>query len=379
MKTKLPEGWKEVKLGDILDYEQPTKYIVKSTKYDDNFKTPVLTAGKSFLKGYTNETEGIREDLPVIIFDDFTTASQFVTFPFKVKSSAMKILTTKRKDVSLKFIFYLMQTIKFDSKTHKRYYLSKYQNLNIALPPIETQEAIVSLLEKAEKAKELRNEADELSKDYLDSVFNKIFGDLVKNTKNFESYNFKEVVDFQEGPGIMAIDFKKEGVPLIRLRNIKESKVNLTDCNFLSEDKVKIKWEHFKTRDKDILISTSASMGEISEITKETSGSIPYTGIIRLRPRQNNLNRVYLKFFIRSNYYVGQINGLKTGGTIKHYGPTHLNKVKIVIPPIELQDKFAEIVKQVEAMKEHQKESKEQIDNLFNALMQKAFKGELKC
>ena len=104
MKTKLPNGWKEVKLGDVLDYEQPTKYIVKSTKYDDKFKTPVLTAGKSFLKGYTNETEGIREDLPVIIFDDFTTASQFVTFPFKVKSSAMKILTTKRKDVNLKYM-----------------------------------------------------------------------------------------------------------------------------------------------------------------------------------------------------------------------------------------------------------------------------------
>ena len=88
-----------------MDYEQPTNYLVSSTEYRDIFDTPVVTAGKTFILGYTNETTGIfKENLPVIIFDDFTTATQFINFPFKAKSSAMKILKSK-ENINLKFIY----------------------------------------------------------------------------------------------------------------------------------------------------------------------------------------------------------------------------------------------------------------------------------
>ena len=90
--TQLPKGWAICRLEQITDYEQPTDYIVESTDYDTSYSTPVLTAGKSFIIGYTNETTGIYSNLPCIIFDDFTTDSKLVNFPFKVKSSAMKIL-----------------------------------------------------------------------------------------------------------------------------------------------------------------------------------------------------------------------------------------------------------------------------------------------
>ena len=95
MPSDLAAEWNEYELGELLSYEQPTPYIVESTDYNDKYKTPVLTAGKSFILGYTNETNGVYTALPVIIFDDFTTASQYVNFEFKVKSSAMKILTPK--------------------------------------------------------------------------------------------------------------------------------------------------------------------------------------------------------------------------------------------------------------------------------------------
>ena len=105
----LPKGWTIAKFEDLLDYIQPTNYIVKSTEYKDTYKTPVLTAGKSFIKGFTNETDGIFNQLPTIIFDDFTTATQFVNFPFKVKSSAMKILQPTCDLVNLKLAYYFMQ------------------------------------------------------------------------------------------------------------------------------------------------------------------------------------------------------------------------------------------------------------------------------
>lgn len=140
--------WKTYELGTLLSYEQPTAYIVESTDYNDNYQTPVLTAGKSFIIGYTNETSGIYKSLPVIIFDDFTTSSQYVNFPFKVKSSAMKILSPNTELVLPKFIYYRMQIIQFDHSTHKRYWIQQYSKIKVKIPPIPEQERIVSKIEE---------------------------------------------------------------------------------------------------------------------------------------------------------------------------------------------------------------------------------------
>ena len=99
--------WEIAKLEDVLDYIQPTNYIVASTKYSDSYTIPVLTAGKSFILGYTNEKNNIFDRLPTIIFDDFTTALKFVNFKFKVKSSAMKILVPTSSLVDVKYAYYL--------------------------------------------------------------------------------------------------------------------------------------------------------------------------------------------------------------------------------------------------------------------------------
>lgn len=116
--------WHRAELGAVLDYMQPTPYLVDSTDYNDSYSIPVLTAGKSFILGYTNEEHGIyHAPLPAIIFDDFTTDSKFVDFEFKAKSSAMKILTAK-KGVSAKYIFEAMQMLKFKIGGHQRHWIS---------------------------------------------------------------------------------------------------------------------------------------------------------------------------------------------------------------------------------------------------------------
>ena len=142
----LPRGWAVCRLEDILDYEQPQAYIVNSTDYSDEYETPVLTAGKSFIIGYTNETNGICDRLPVIIFDDFTTDSKLVDFPFKVKSSAMKILRTKG-EININYIAYYMSITRLIGDTHKRYWISEYSKLLIPIPPYQEQLRIVETVE----------------------------------------------------------------------------------------------------------------------------------------------------------------------------------------------------------------------------------------
>lgn len=139
------EPWVEKTLGEILQYEQPTKYLVSSTDYSDN-GVPVLTAGKTFILGYTNDPNGIYNNLPVIIFDDFVTESKYVDFPFKAKSSAMKMLTLRNEGNNLRFVFEIMQMIDFPMTDHKRWWIGEYSNIIVKAPLLDEQNAIASVL-----------------------------------------------------------------------------------------------------------------------------------------------------------------------------------------------------------------------------------------
>ena len=140
---QLPDGWCKCRLEDIVEYEQPQAYIVNSTDYDDRYLTPVLTAGKSFVIGYTNETEGIYQNTPCIIFDDFTTDSKLVDFPFKVKSSAMKILKVAA-DIEIEYVAMFMNITRLIGDTHKRYWISEYSKLCMPIPPRKEQKRIIN-------------------------------------------------------------------------------------------------------------------------------------------------------------------------------------------------------------------------------------------
>ncbi len=139
-------------LGEVADYEQPTKYLVKSQNYSDDFKTPVLTAGKTFILGYTDETNGIynASKNPVIIFDDFTTANKWVDFDFKAKSSAMKMITSKNESVILlRYIYHWINTLPSGliEGDHKRQWISNYSYKLIPIPPLNIQAEIVRILD----------------------------------------------------------------------------------------------------------------------------------------------------------------------------------------------------------------------------------------
>jgi len=145
-----PNGVKYINIGSVVNYEQPSKYIVKSTDYNDEFSIPVLTAGQSFILGYTNEKDNIYNASivdPVIIFDDFTGAFKWVDFPFKVKSSAMKMLTANTDETILRYIYHVMGKIGYSSYEHKRLWISIYSEIKIPLPPLPVQKEIVRILD----------------------------------------------------------------------------------------------------------------------------------------------------------------------------------------------------------------------------------------
>ena len=139
----------------------------------------------------------------------------------------------------------------------------------------------------------------------------------------------------------MAIDFLDDGVPLLRIRNIQGNNVDLDDCNFLDPFKVAEKWNHFRCKKNDLLISGSASTGLICEVIESGIGAIPYTGIIRLWPGSKSIYKDYIRWIISSDQFDTQISIYQAGSTIKHFGPEHLKKMEVTLPPLPEQQAIA--------------------------------------
>lgn len=140
------DAWEQRKLGDIFKYEQPQPYIVTSTKYDDKNDIPVLTAGQSFILGYTDEQFGVKEaneNNPVIIFDDFTTSSHYVDFPFKVKSSAMKLLSLNNQNDNIHCAYNALKNINYIPVSHERHWISTFAKVDVFMPKSADEQKLI--------------------------------------------------------------------------------------------------------------------------------------------------------------------------------------------------------------------------------------------
>ena len=173
------DPWKQRKLGDVLKYEQPQAYIVESTEYDKKNKTPVLTAGQSFILGYTDEEFGIKEaskKSPVIIFDDFMTTTHYVDFPFKIKSSAMKLLTVRdEKKDDFYFSYIALDNIDYSVQNHERHWISKFADFNVLMPSYEEQTKIGEFLRKIDNLIILHQRKYDRLKNVKKSMLEKMF------------------------------------------------------------------------------------------------------------------------------------------------------------------------------------------------------------
>ena len=162
-----------------------------------------------------------------------------------------------------------------------------------------------------------------------------LFGSLFASCpETWDVVPFEEAIDFQEGPGIMAVDFHDSGIPLIRLSGVQRRLASLDGCNYLDPEKVAKKWDHFRLKRGDLLISTSATIGMVSEIGPETEGAVAYTGLIRLRPRTNKIWPGFIKHFASSSFFVQQAEGMAVGSVLRHFGPSHLRQMAFPIPPL---------------------------------------------
>ena len=357
-----PDGVEYRPLGELLGYEQPTKYLVSSKDYDDSYPTPVLTAGKTFILGYTNETEGIypaSEEEPVIIFDDFTTAFKWVGFPFKAKSSAMKMLTLKSGTNSLfKYVYYAMQCIVYNSSDHARQWISKYSNIEIPVPPLEIQEAIVEILDKftnLEAELEAELEARTLQYEYYrGSLFGTLkdpatglpaIAGLVKTLcpDGVEYRSLKDVVAKNYGGGTPSkskAEYWDGNIPWASVGDLSDDVLEVTDT------RSKITEEGVKGSSTNIVPA-----GAVIVAIKINPGRMKIAGMnlainqdIRGLVLNDSMNARFLTYYFRTLMFAGH------GTIVKSITNKHLMETKIPVPPMEIQQRIVDILDRFDAL-----------------------------
>ena len=378
--------WKEYTLGELLQYEQPTAYIVKSTDYNDNYKTPVLTAGKTFILGYTNERQGVYDELPVIIFDDFTTASQYVNFKFKVKSSAMKILKANAGLVLPKFVFYRMQIIKFDASTHKRYWIQHYSKIKVKIPPtISEQEHIISRIEELfsqldASVAELKT-AKERLKVYRQAVLKEAFeGDypqvqLKEISTAISGYAFKSKLYTSDGKYIV-----------VKIGNVKERHFefsrDLTRTNEADETIL----DKYLLQRGDCLITLTGSRGKrdygFVTMIKDQTNYLLNQRVAAIRFNRKEAIPEFFQYYLASPSYRSAFFRYETGNVGQgNVGIKALTEPIVILPNIEQQWRIVEEIESrlsvCDSIEKTVDTALQQAEALRQSILKKAFEGEM--
>lgn len=320
-----PNGVEFKKLGAILDYEQPTKYIVKSTDYNDSYTTPVLTAGQTFILGYTNETTGIyvaTKDNPTIIFDDFTTSFHWVDFNFKIKSSAMKMLRPKVSDVSFRFIYYAMKCINYEPVDHSRHWISKYSQFEIPLPPLDVQNEIVRILDT------FTSHAAELQ------------AELQARKEQYEYYRNKLLTFDTDDKNVKWVKLEK----IVVIKNGKDYKhLDIGNIPVYGSGGIMTYVDTYAYNKPTVLIPRKGSLNNLFYV------DTPFWNVDTIFYTIVDTNKIIVKYL----YYVlskEHLENLNKAGGVPSLTQSILNKIIIPIPSISKQQNIVSILDKFEAL-----------------------------
>ena len=363
-----------MKIKDFIDYEQPNEYIVESDRYSSKYSTPVLTAGLSFILGYTNESKGIYEKGPCIIFDDFTTSVHYVDFPFKVKSSAMKILTTK-SNADLKYCYYLLLSVSKMPPNHKRQWISTTSEKNHVLPSMDRQISIVKQLDLISNTiANYTNQIENLD-NLVKARFVEMFGDPEENPFNWEKTLLTKVI-INANNGMARRGNDKDGNIVMRLVELQDGYIDYSNPNrIILKDNEK---KRYLLKDKDFLFArvngNPDNVGRCAVFHDIGEDVYHNDQIIRVHFDVELLNGTFASALFNSDYGKKQLKSqIKTSAGQYTVSQDGIGAIATILPPAKLQNQFADFVHQVDKSKLAVQKSLDKTQQLFDSLMQEYF------
>lgn len=369
----------KMKFKNIFDFQKKSK-----VKAGDGFKLgeaqfPFYTSSNVLTKSID---EYLFEDESLIFGTGGLASIHFCNDKFAVSTDCFVTQPKDKNHVFSKFVYYYlsgnMNILESGFKGAGLKHISKdyIENIEIPLPTLPTQQKIATILDQAEAIIQ-NNRAIVQKYDALtQSLFLEMFGDPVKNEKGWEIRKMEEIsLKITDGTH-QSPKFVKEGIPFLLVSNIVNNKINYKTNKFISE-------EDFETLNKrtpieigNILLTSVGSYGNPAIIESEMKFAFQ-RHIAFIKPNHSKINYHFLFHFLKSDSIKKEIDKKVKGAAQKTYNLVELKNLRIILPPTTLQNQFAERVAAIEAQKQQAQLALAKSEELFQSLLQQAFKGEL--
>jgi type I restriction enzyme S subunit len=346
--------------------------------YLESGDIPIIDQGQDLIGGYTNERQAVCDiRLPCVVFGDHTKIFKFVTKPFALGADGVKVLS-EANNIDPKFAYYFLNTLNLPDVGYSRHFRFLKRTF-FPLPPLEEQRRIAAILDKADGVRRKRKEAIRLTEELLKSTFLEMFGDPVTNPKGWEVVKLGSLVVGQLNNGIFKKNHEYGGdTPVVWVKELFSGyTIDCSESRTLTPTDEEVK--KFGLTKGDILFCRSSLNREGIGFNNVFDGmdfsALFECHIIRVSLNQRKVNSIFLNYLLRFPGLRKQIIAKANTVTMSTIGQSEIKKIEFYLPPKELQDKFEIFLRKI-ATNRTKLENKES-ENLFNSLLQRAFRGEL--
>ena len=364
---------KDIEYKKIFLDETKKGKKIKKENYLKEGKFPIIDQGREKIAGYCNKEDGIYTEQPVIIFGDHTRILKYIDFPFFLGADGVKILKVKNKNFLVKYLYYALLNYHIPNTGYNRHF-KWLKNFKIKEIELQKQEKIILTLDKINSILKKQKEQLELLENLKKSQFFEMFGDPIKNEKGWDKVKLEKICDVRDGTHDSP-KYILEGYPLVTSKNIINDSISFENVNYISETDYQNINKRSKVEYGDILMPMIGTIGKPIIVKIEDRFAIKNLALIKFYEGTKVLN-IYVKSLLESNFLEIEIQKNKRGGTQKFIALKDIRNLKIPLPPLELQNKFATQIEAIQKLKFEIEKSLKETENLYNSLMQKFFSNK---
>lgn len=380
MNKETPKGWNLVNFDSFFTILPSKKYQVQKQDYLEKGLVPVVDQGQKLIIGYTDDVSKKFNKNNVIIFGDHTRIVKYIDFDFAVGADGTQILETK-DGIDLKFGYYQLLNKNIPDTGYNRHFKYVKAEKYVIPPTLAEQQEIVQVLDTMSNIIRLREECISHAQDLIPALFQEMFGDPINNNKNYSCESLKKLCS-KIGSGATPRGGKesylKEGISFVRSMNVHDGIFQYKDLAFINDEQAKL-LDNVELQESDVLINiTGASVARTCIVPKEILPARvnQHVSILRCTGRLNPYFLNVLLYFQTTKQKLLDLANSK-GATREAITKQQLELFKIILPPIEQQELFAEKVQEIEAYIKTQQAELENAKQMFQSLLHHAFTGEL--
>ena len=357
-------------------FEDCTSLGTKISK--DNYlsegKYIVVDQGQNIIAGYTNEEDGLYEDVPAIVFGDHTRIIKYVDEPFFLGADGVKLLKSKKKDANYKYLYYALKNARIPDTGYNRHF-KWLKEVNIEYPEPDKQQKIVEVLDKISRVIEERKLELQQLDELIKARFVEMFGTPLLNEKGWDVVAAGECCSVITDGSHFSPQGQEEGYPMLSVKDMRNDGFHYESCKRVSEEDFQIlKKQGCIPKEKDVLISKDGSYFYYGFVLSEYREQAILSSIAMLRPDLGMVNPYYLCNYMLSERIVELVSeNYVTGAALKRVILKGIKQIPVMMPPIVLQNEFETFVKQVDKSKVIVQKSLEETQVLFDSLMQEYF------